>query len=64
HCGLTVPQGDGAALAQAVETLAADPVLCRALGESGRRAAEKRFALSTAVISWQDLLAGLREKSL
>ncbi|MEZ5899115.1 MAG: glycosyltransferase family 4 protein [Hyphomicrobiaceae bacterium] len=64
HCGLTVAQGDGAALAQAIETLAADPVLCRALGESGRRAAEKRFALSTAVISWQDLLAALREKSL
>lgn len=38
-CGLVVPPEDGAAMAEAVRALAADPIHARELGAAGRRAA-------------------------
>jgi glycosyltransferase involved in cell wall biosynthesis len=58
-CGVTVPQGDGVALAAAVEHLAHNPSLCLASGENGRRAAEQRFGIDKAVSSWEDALRTL-----
>jgi glycosyltransferase involved in cell wall biosynthesis len=43
---LTVPPGDSAALRQAIETLAADPVLAARLAANGRDDVEKKFCLS------------------
>ena len=34
-CGLVVPPEDAAALARAIQTLAADPALCESLGAAG-----------------------------
>jgi len=41
--GWLVPEGDGPALASAIETLVADPVLRRRLGEGGRLVAEREL---------------------
>lgn len=60
NCGVTVPQGDGAALAAAISRLAAEPSNCRAMGERARAAAQTHFSRDVAVQSWQRLLAELR----
>jgi len=52
ECGLVVPYGDTAALAAALERLAAEPDLRRALGAAGRRAYE-------AFYSWELMRARL-----
>ncbi len=44
--GLVVPRGDAGQLAQAIETLLADPARCETLGRLGRQRALQRF-------SWQ-----------
>ena len=44
--GLLVPADDAAALAEALETLAADPDLAGRLAEQGRREAAERFSVS------------------
>lgn len=44
RCGLAVTPSDAGALASAVQTLRADPVLCRAMGQMGRRCARERFS--------------------
>jgi glycosyltransferase involved in cell wall biosynthesis len=46
--GLLIPPNDAAALCAAIERLAADPALCRRLGEAGRRTIEQRFSLPVA----------------
>lgn len=56
-CGLTVPQGDGAALAGAIRDLARDPERRARLGTNARRAFEAAFDKPIAVTSWQSLLA-------
>ena len=43
--GITVPEGDAAALAEGITGLLADPDALRAMGERGRRFVEERFAL-------------------
>ena len=42
---LTVPPGDSAALARAMERLAADPALRARLGAAGKRRVEELFTL-------------------
>ncbi|MGE0055179.1 MAG: glycosyltransferase family 4 protein [Hyphomicrobium sp.] len=56
-CGLTVPQGDGSALAAAIRDLARDPERRARLGANARRAFEAAFDKPIAVTSWQRLLA-------
>jgi len=56
-CGLTVPQGDGAALAVAIRDLASDPERRARFGANARRAFETAFDKPIAVTSWQRLLA-------
>ena len=55
-CGLTVPEGDPAALAEAIRTLAADPERCGAMGRNARAAFEANFTLPHAVARWRNLL--------
>jgi colanic acid biosynthesis glycosyl transferase WcaI len=43
-CGLVVPPGDADALADAIETLIADPGACAAYGASARRRAQERWS--------------------
>ena len=43
ECGLVVPYGDVDAIKHAILTLKNDPVLCRRLGENGRRAYETKY---------------------
>lgn len=54
--GLVVGQGDGAALADAVLTLAAEPDRCRVMGSNARRAFEQDYDKSRAVARWQRLI--------
>ncbi len=44
RCGLLIPYGNRAALADALARLAADPALRRELGRNGRRAYEQRYS--------------------
>ena len=55
-CGFCVDVGDSGALARHVETLAAEPGLCRRLGEAARTALESRFERRIAVQAWQRIL--------
>lgn len=61
--GLLIPPNDAAALCAAIERLAADPALCRQLGEAGRRTVEERFSLPVAAAHYariyRQLLAGM-----
>lgn len=43
NCGLCVDPRDPAAIAAAIDRLAADPVLARQMGANGRRAVEQRY---------------------
>ena len=43
RCGITVPPGDGEAMAEAIVQLARDEVLREEMGSKARRAAEERF---------------------
>jgi glycosyltransferase involved in cell wall biosynthesis len=55
-CGLAVTAGDGAALASAIRDLAANPELCRWMGERARAAFEAEFDKPIAVRRWERLL--------
>lgn len=67
--GITVPPGDAAALANAIEALLADPERCRLAGEAGvrrirerfswRRTAEETFALYEEVLGQRGLTGEL-----
>jgi rhamnosyl/mannosyltransferase len=47
--GLTVPVGDVDALARAIDTLGADPLLRRRLGEAGRERVKTRYSIPAMV---------------
>jgi glycosyltransferase involved in cell wall biosynthesis len=54
--GLLVPQGDTAALADALISLLADPSLAAFMGDRGRRSALRRFSMEGMVRSFEALL--------
>ena len=54
--GLLVPAGDTAALANAIDTLLADPAKAAAMGARGRELVSARFTDSALLRGWQDLL--------
>ena len=58
-CGVLVPPGDGAALAAALATLAADPARRRALGVAARAYAEENLAQGAIMSRFQDEAAAL-----
>jgi glycosyltransferase involved in cell wall biosynthesis len=53
--GLLVPPRDGAALAEAMERLAADPELRRRLGEAGHERLERQFTTQAMVAKTEAL---------
>ncbi len=58
-CGVTVREGDPAALAEAVRGLAVDPQLAEAMGARARAAFERAHDLEAAVRAWDALLGSL-----
>ncbi len=54
--GVTVAQGDGKGLAEAVLALAADPMRCREMGRNARQAFERDYDKPRAVGQWQRLI--------
>jgi glycosyltransferase involved in cell wall biosynthesis len=57
ECGFTVGMGDGEGLARVILSLAAQPALCRRMGERARKASEGEFNRSIAIARWVELLA-------
>lgn len=55
-CGLTVPDSDGAALAQAIVKLRADQVRCNQMGADARKLFEAEFDMPLALARWRALL--------
>jgi glycosyltransferase involved in cell wall biosynthesis len=56
QCGRTVFVGDGAALAQTILEVAADPATCRSLGQRARQAFDAEFDKSIPMARWDELL--------
>jgi glycosyltransferase involved in cell wall biosynthesis len=66
ECGFTVAMGDAVGLARTILSLAAQPALCRRMGERARKASEGEFDRSIAIARWVELLAevcGAKPKS-
>lgn len=63
-CGVTVPIGDSAALARTVADLAADPDLCRVMGEHARAGLLSHYDFPVAVKKWTALLGCLTDRGL
>ncbi len=61
-CGLTVSEGDGRSLAEAILDLAVQPEQCRRLGANARNAFEAHYALPIAVARWQALLSAIADR--
>jgi glycosyltransferase involved in cell wall biosynthesis len=57
ECGRTVQVGNGIALAETVRELAANPDLCRRMGQRARHAFETEFDKPIALARWEKLLA-------
>ena len=55
-CGRTVDMGDGTALAETILELAANPELCRSMGQRARQAFEAEFDKPIALARWEQLL--------
>jgi glycosyltransferase involved in cell wall biosynthesis len=55
-CGRVVPVGDGIALAQIINELAAGSAACRRMGRRARQAFEAEFDKSIAIARWDELL--------
>ena len=59
ECGVTVEQGDPAALATSIEAMADTPDKAKAWGENARRAYEHHFTNKAIVDSWEATLKAL-----
>jgi colanic acid biosynthesis glycosyl transferase WcaI len=55
-CGVSVPCGDGVALAAAIEALARDPARCEAMGRRARNMLEAYFDKPIAIAQWGEVL--------
>ena len=55
-CGLTVPDGDGAALAEAILALRSDRARGEAMGAAARRLFDAQFDMPLALARWQAVL--------
>jgi glycosyltransferase involved in cell wall biosynthesis len=64
NCGVAVRAGDARGLAEAIRHLAANPDLCRALGNNARSAFEANWNRTIAAGKWADLLAAISAQSL
>jgi glycosyltransferase involved in cell wall biosynthesis len=58
-CGCIVREGDGAALASVLQSLAADHARCVEMGRRGRALLETRYARAKAHAAWARLLAAV-----
>ncbi len=58
-CGCTIPFGDSDALAAAIQRLADDPSLARAMGERGRDAFLAEYEQKTCCRAWSQLVASV-----
>lgn len=56
RCGVTVPPGDGAALASVLRALRRDPARRRAMGRRARAAFERSFSRERALAAWREVL--------
>lgn len=56
QCGIAVAEGDSAALAEAIQCLRDDPVLCSELGHNARQALLENFDQRIALKEWTRLL--------
>lgn len=56
QCGVTLPTGDGQALALAILEVKNDPAARAAMGENARRAFEARYDMPLALARWRSLL--------
>ena len=64
NCGVAVRAGDRRGLAEAIRHLAANPDLCRALGNNARSAFEANWNRTIAAGKWADLLAAISAQRL
>jgi glycosyltransferase involved in cell wall biosynthesis len=60
-CGLTVAEGDAAALARIIQDLAGAPARLEEMGSNARRTFEENFDKPIAIAAWTDLLARLHD---
>lgn len=58
-CGVSVEQGNGRALIEAVERLQSAPGECAAMGAAARRAFEQHYDAGVVTARWHELLAGI-----
>lgn len=58
QCGAVVPPGDPAALADALEAMAADPDACRRMGTNARKLGEERFSREALAAQFREFLEG------
>jgi len=56
NCGLSVPTGDGRALAAALERLVEDPATVERMGQSARRLFDERYTMRSARDRWAAVL--------
>ena len=62
--GLVIPPGDAIALANAMRSLAADPVRCRKLGDGARAIAQARWDKSAILATLEQILASSDRRAI
>lgn len=63
QCGAVVPPADPVALADVLESLAADPENCRRMGANARNLGEGQFSRSTLAAQFQEFLESFRKQT-
>ena len=63
HCGVFAQPGDPAALAQAIQQLAADRAASRRMGLAGRRYLEQHFSRSAVAEKLAGIMEEMRSRS-